>query len=387
MSVFVVGRFQEGVRNAVHAAIARTTVRVELFAGLRALVPRKVRRGDRPLCFFIDAQAADARAVVAWIRDQAHLFDVPVVAVVPAPTREAMQRAVAIGADDAVPLFDTSGMTRRAARLAEGRQANRWAQTICSALVCEPDERNRRLVGRALRCAGFEVAFASDLPGASLELRTGLADLLVFGEAASVGSVSGAVAGLRLSASEPDLPTVVVGRDRRSESSLGRLGQVRFMLDGQPLHHLLFHASELLTDAPVEMRATPRLLHSTVCAFRRAGELVPSYGMTRDISRQGLFVRTLDAPSPGAKVWLDLHAPGSQSSVHLRGDVVWTSAPHPSASSATPPGFGVKLDERGCPQTDLARYVLAYDDLLAEALEPASTPAHAATCEPTALHV
>ncbi|HEX2676855.1 MAG TPA: PilZ domain-containing protein, partial [Polyangiales bacterium] len=89
--------------------------------------------------------------------------------------------------------------------------------------------------------------------------------------------------------------------------------------------------------------------------------LHPTYGLSHNISREGLFVRTLDAPKPGTEVWLELRAPESNDMVHLRGEVVWRR--EPGAVGATPFGFGMKLDPSRCAPADIASFVRGYEQM------------------------
>jgi hypothetical protein len=98
--------------------------------------------------------------------------------------------------------------------------------------------------------------------------------------------------------------------------------------------------------------------------------LHPSYGLTHNVSREGLFIRSLDAPKPGTAVWIELRAPESPHVVHLRGAVVWRR--EPGAIGATPFGFGMRLAPAGCPPEDHAVYVAGYDALNANRRAEAS---------------
>jgi hypothetical protein len=367
MSIFVIGQFPSAHRTSIAHAIDRAGVRAAFFDTPDQLVEMDEAQGRRPYCFFVDAQRADAESLVGWIRDQGHLFDVPVIALVPIPTQSAFHSGLEMGADDSVLIHDAPGITRRAASLAALRRDDRRSATIRRAVICDPNERKRRLVGRALRCAGYELSFAVDLEGASRQLSAGPADLLVMSDRIGRGRISGAIAGLRVGAGDPELPVVVTGSiDSSVAGALRRLGHVRHLGDAQPLYHLLFHANELMSEHASNMRTSARVLHSTLCAFRQAGEMSVSYGLTYNVSRAGVFVRTLDPIPRGSKTWLELRPSDGECAVHLRGDVVWLCKADPSVASPAPPGFGVQLDLEASPREDAARFVAAYERLLTE---------------------
>jgi hypothetical protein len=78
-----------------------------------------------------------------------------------------------------------------------------------------------------------------------------------------------------------------------------------------------------------------------------------------------LYVKTYDPPARDTELWLELRPPMELVGVHLRGRVMWSRKPDPSAAAAAPPGFGLRIDEAACPPGDLARYEAAYEQLLA----------------------
>ena len=95
------------------------------------------------------------------------------------------------------------------------------------------------------------------------------------------------------------------------------------------------------------------MLHPTLCGFRPEGTLTSSFGLTYNLSEGGLYTSTLDAPSRGERLWVELAPPGHDKAVHLRGEVVWGQ--RLSNRRGSPPGFGLRFlprrvrDERpGC---------------------------------------
>jgi hypothetical protein len=87
-------------------------------------------------------------------------------------------------------------------------------------------------------------------------------------------------------------------------------------------------------------------------------------GLTYNVSREGLYVRTFDVPSNKGIAWLELRPPGSSKAVHLRGDIMWTRTLATGARGAAPPGFGIRLAPEQCPPNDNHAYTERYDLLL-----------------------
>ena len=132
-----------------------------------------------------------------------------------------------------------------------------------------------------------------------------------------------------------------------------------------PPDHLLFLANELLRPETSNARASTRLLYGVLSSFRTAGSLTPTFGLTYNLSREGLYVRTLDPPARGSTLWVEMRAPGHREAIHLRGEVVWATGPH-SPGGTAPSGFGLRILEDECPPADLAMYREGYRSLIHE---------------------
>jgi len=126
---------------------------------------------------------------------------------------------------------------------------------------------------------------------------------------------------------------------------------------------LLFFADERTKAAFTDRRASVRKLHSAVCSFREAGSVEPSFGVTYNVSSEGLYIRTLDPPAAGTTIWVELHAPSTTVPVHLRAAAVWQKLPG-GGKGVVPPGFGLRLDYRTCPPDDLGEFLKGYAALL-----------------------
>jgi hypothetical protein len=98
-------------------------------------------------------------------------------------------------------------------------------------------------------------------------------------------------------------------------------------------------------------RARRRIVTSRI-PIRFMAEGVEGVGHLKNVSRAGLFVRTVDLPRPGAPVALQFESPSTGSLVNLRGEVRWSTdglgAPTLQA------GFGVLVHE---PPRDFAEFL------------------------------
>ncbi|MDH5490422.1 MAG: PilZ domain-containing protein [Myxococcales bacterium] len=322
---------------------------------------------ETPSCIFVDAESCDVESLVSWVRSEGRLFAIPVVAVVPEPSDALFRKAHRFGADDVIVRGDSAAVQARLANLEGFDPATRPPITRGQVVVAYPAGGRRAILGRILRQSGFEVSFAEDAD----ELRE-IADrscpsvLIAKSDLPPRGAFEAATS-LREQVGE-EIPMVAL----RSAGKLGAFGESSTILDTiaigsdlAPPDHLLFLANELLSAHQREARTSARLLFGSMCSFRAEGERRPVYGLTYNLSREGLYVRTLDPPQRGARVWLEMRPPHVAHTVHLRGEVAWRKGLQ-TPGGAAPAGFGVRLSESECPPADLSAYQLGYDALLRE---------------------
>jgi CheY-like chemotaxis protein len=311
-----------------------------------------------PRCIFIDTATVDLEPFVGWVRGQSHLFAVPVVALLPQVDNAAFLNAYSRGADDVVVADDDRGIASRVQRLAEYDPLQRPAPSRGKVIVAHPDDVRRRLLGRILRVGGYDVNFArtatelGERPDARLIVAA--ASLPPTGALACIEKISGDA--------DVPLPAIVL-------ASAGELGELRTLSGAiddvvvapefSPPDNLLFLANEILLKDARELRDSARVLHNTLAAFRPAGSMDRTYGLTYNLSRSGMYVRTLDPLARGNRAWIEIDAGGAV--VHLRADVVW--AQRMTNQRAAPSGFGIRFDAGATPKADLDAYHAFYDSL------------------------
>lgn len=290
------------------------------------------------------------RAATAW-RDDPRTFSLPILALVDHPAERAYRDVVIAGADDAIVHSDPQGITRRIAALGADRKAPLAPRGTVT--IVDPDVARRRRFGRALSRSGLEVRFASEFE----EMASDAPDVVVVHHSLSDTRDVHHVARDRLG--HLGLPVVVIAGQQDGEREGRRVERTATVPENVPADHLLFVVNELLNPGAAEHRASARLLFATLCAFRRRGDLVPSYGLTHNISRDGIFVRTLDPPPIGSEVWLEMRPPYAIHGVHLGGVVAWRT----QSIGSSPAGFAMQVHARKCAPQELELYRRHYSRL------------------------
>jgi hypothetical protein len=221
----------------------------------------------------------------------------------------------------------------------------------------DPDE--RRMRARPLRSVGFEVLFAADPDE--------LVGALALSEVCAVLSDAGLFRAtpardvLALQAADPSRrPWVLTTATPEVPGLLRELLSARASVVGRnaPPEDALFLLNDLLRTHDTDGRESPRLLHATVARFRAAGGQRVRHGVTYNVSKEGVFVRTVLPPARGSLVWLELRPHGDDAMVHLECQVVWTRPFGASLGASAPAGFGVHVE--GVTPRDRERWLAGY---------------------------
>jgi CheY-like chemotaxis protein len=365
MTVLVVGHRLSAKERGVREAIERVTGEATFISSrlsLDEILARKL-----PRCVLTDSQQ-DTFEINRALRERADCSGVPLIALVDQVSEQNALELHRLGADDICSMYDVAGMTRRLTALERFDPAARTALSQGSCLLAQPDAYRRQVLGRVLRQAGFDVSFASNMRDAvAVAERVPPKVVVVSDELPPEGGRAALEALARhwLGA----MPAVLLS----SEANSQKVEPWYVVPHDSPPDDLLFVLNELLRPRELlESRASRRVLYATLCAFRAAGELETRYGLTYNISREGLYIRTFDAPAERGPVWLDLRPPGSKQAVHIRGDLVWMRTLATGARGTAPPGFGIRLSPDACPKADLQAYMQSYEGLLA--MQPELAP-------------
>jgi len=315
----------------------------------------------RPKCIFVDGETEELATTTTWIREDPFLFATPVIAMVSDLRDASFVQAYRKGADDVILRSNLGGVTRRIANLQDFDPTARPPVSRGRVVISHPVDEYRRLLGRVLRQACFDVHFAVDAD----EIITAMASepgpdlVVVSNQLLPVANIERA----RRAANAPKTRFVVVSAAASTRIMLdAKFPHAATISEGAPHDHLLFVANDLLRDGCRQVRQSPRYLFDTICSFRTEGEFSPEYGLTYNMSQTGIYVRTLDPPPKNTTLWLELRPPGTTATVHLRGTLVWVATPGAS-SRATPPGFGLQIDAHASPARDLKFYRDSYNTL------------------------
>ena len=297
----------------------------------------------------------------AWIREHPLLFATPVIAMVSDLRDGSFVQAYRDGADDVIVRSNVGGVTRRMANLQQFDPSARPPISRGRVLISHQADEQRRLLGRVLRQASFDVRFAtnSDEIVEAMASETAPELVVVSDELLPISKIDQA----RRTANAAKTPFVVVTASTSTRIILDAIVEkVATISETAPHDHLLFLANDLLRDGCRRMRKSPRYLFDTICSFRPEGAFSPEYGLTYNMSELGVYVRTLDPPSKDRALWLELRPPGKTATVHLRGALVWVAMPDGGARGR-PPGFGLRIEADSSPARDLELYREAYHTL------------------------
>lgn len=366
MRVVVLGslpeRLWQGVDNIVPGASVEHAACESAQDAWEELAARKI---GVPRCVFLDVRLKGAASFLASLRGDVRLFAVPVVCMVPTPTDESYASAYAAGADEVLIVSDKNGVAQRLSRLSEYRPPEQFPMAQHTVAIAHPDAGRRRILGQMLRQGGYEPAYAasrSDLVPMLKKLDS--VDLLVTSTSICKKGAED-IAKIRASLGREDLPVILLSGEKEKVSFQRNLkgDPIAMVTDERsPADQILFVANELRSPNREEIRASKRLLFATLCAFRSPGGRRNTYGLTYNVSREGLYVRTLDPPQMTEELWFEMKLQG-QTPVHLRGQVVWVRQLSDGVA-AVPPGFGIHMDREACPPKDLSAYQTVYDALL-----------------------
>jgi hypothetical protein len=359
MTVLVVGQRLGDRERSVREAIERASRDVVFIPSLQLL--RESLETYPTRCVLADSPD-DVRDIARVLRGNASCFGVPLIALAEHISDRIMLELHAIGADDVVAIHDLGGLTRRLAALASFDPRARTALFQGSCLLAHADVHRRLLFGRVLRQAGFDVSFAATMQEALSVAERSPPKVLVV---SNTLPPDGGRSALQKLAEHwvGEMPAVLLASGKQS-GSLSPHGWT-VVPEEAPPDDLLFVVNELLRPRELlESRASRRILYATLISFRAAGEMENRLGLTYNLSREGMYIRTFDAPPTKGQAWLELRPPGAARACHVRGDIMWTRTLATGARGAAPPGFGVRLSPELCPPVDNATYVEQYDRML-----------------------
>ena len=352
----LVGHTDHVTSGHVAACVARRGASLESFdTGARAV---SWAENHDLHSIIIRQPVAQSEALLLSIRSTPRLSRVPVMFLNDDVTELSFAQLYALGADDCVVLGDREGLQRRLLSIPADLPLSAPASRG-TAVLAHGDQRQRLLVARVLRNAGFDVRFAIE----ATELSAAAAAdgiVLVVADWQLEGGAAGTA--LRLLRGEGStVPWVIMSPPKSLHavsSSVADLARVVVHDSFAPHENLHFVANEILQRTVSEQRASPRLLYGTLVAFRVAGRDRDRLGYAYNISAEGIYVRTLDPLMRDEDAWLEFTPPRTGCRVRVEGKVAWSRTMGGSFGATVPPGFGVQI--MGGSTSDLERFRSGY---------------------------
>lgn len=348
MYVVAIGPFEHRELEMLRDAASSCELSLRAFDKPNDAVAALPSLTEAPSGFFA-SRLRTITVLSSWLRQSTELLNVPIVALIEHPTEGRFRDAFAAGADDALVGDDVQTLKQRLETLRSSSVARYTPRPIAShgtAVIAMADGPLRRWVGRTLRQSGFELIFAEH----ELEMHRAAAvrpTLIVTNRAATACARS--LAKFERPLRGGSVPTLTLEDDAWQNA-------------GQTKAQLLFFADEAVARSiHADARRSERVLYESICAFRLAGAMEPSYGLTHNLSREGLYVRTLSPAPVGSELWIELRT-ALGVPVHLRGRVMWRRDPGNSSATA-PSGFGFQIDRDQTPSLDLRDWESAYETL------------------------
>ncbi len=293
-----------------------------------------------PRVVVFDPTLPKVEKVCQKLRGKKQLAGVPLLALSPDIDDPFVAKLYGMGADDVLPSSAWASLVERI-RAVPVAESLRPPPARGRAIVADPDHGRCDVIGRVLMNAGYDVRLALD--ERALEYYSQQKDIQLVVANADLGSP---VALAQSSRKRPDPPVWIITSQRRELAELtdatSGLEKVAVIGAYAPPENLLFTANELAADHRDSGRSSDRVLFGTLVWFRAAGADEDDIGFSYNISRDGLYVRSL-APPEADVLWLEIRPPRSKTRARLEGRVVWRQRFGPGASASGPAGFGVQI--------------------------------------------
>ncbi|MDH5674606.1 MAG: PilZ domain-containing protein [Myxococcales bacterium] len=357
MTAYVLGQLEGIDREDWVKAAARADTKLVFLPSAAHLANRLSSSRDLTSALFV-TEREELRRSVDLVRDDPNHFATPILSVADRPNVGDQRAAYAEGADDVVIAGDAGGVMRRLANIALHCAARRPEATMGLAIVISSDPGRRTRMGRPLRLAGFELAYGASLSEVEALLPDSDLTHFVVASADAAAELPAVDGGRRLVTSKGEVAVLAFDEPDQAAEFGSRVADATA--------RLLFFADEQRTAAFQDRRSSRRKLWAELCAFREAGSLQPVFGVSHNVSREGIYVRTLDPPREGSRLWIEMQVPVLQAPVHLRAETMWRRLPG-ERKGILPPGFGLRIDPADCPRGDLETFLQGYELLGASA--------------------
>jgi CheY-like chemotaxis protein len=309
---------------------------VPMSEGFGAL--RKRLEDAPPLCLLVDCNTPAGQEAALGIRMTAALSDTPVIAIVGTPWSDELAETFALGADDYVTRDAPAALRAKLATLLAPGAPTAMHRT--GTVVLADSDRDRRIhLARHLRGMGLMVDFAVD--GEALPSDTTIKLVVAQSGLPPDGAVN-CLDRFRRGPGEK-IPWVVVGPRAEAEAARVAFAErpaVAFFDGDSDATGIVFTANQVMTGAARSMRRSPRLIYETAVQFQ-VGDTAPrEWGVSYNLNRGGLYIRTLTPPALGAELQVEFTPPHGRGHAIVDARVVWRQ--EYSGGKGYPPGIGVE---------------------------------------------
>ncbi len=222
---------------------------------------------------------------------------------------------------------------------------NPWGETPATSgkLILAESNLERRIgIARALRIALFDVAFVDTLE----DLGKGLSGHEHYSIVIANSSVAGS-GGFEKLQGDPAvrrMPWIVYGDcevlANTEEGHPDRLAPIG--TESNP-DALLFHVQEILRKPLKDLRQSRRVPMFAPIRFQVDTIRDSVWAYTRDLSQNGLFVRTVAPPPPETMLTVSFKAPTGEGTVQVGARVAWRKEYGQRGDALKPAGMGIQL--------------------------------------------
>ncbi|MBI2897033.1 MAG: PilZ domain-containing protein [Deltaproteobacteria bacterium] len=365
--ILLVGNLSSVAQSLAEEVLAAGFVAVSATTSDEAL---SVLAGEQVFGIVYEAGSPAVERVCATVRGNARYDAVPLIAFVTDVSEKVLGPVFAAGTDDYLPLGERGDLEDKLRELRESAAAGVATYTKARAVVADAERQRRVLYARTLRQASYDVHFALDEAEVASVLEKDPTVQLVLADADLPPSGSlDLLENVRAQGKERPIWIVSGPADRRAylASRLAAQRHAAYHDSGGPPENLIYAVNTLSSAPAVSQRTSARLLHGVPSSFRVEGRTNVVWGATFNVSRGGVYLRTLTPPAFGAILRVRLEAPAGGRVVDLRAQVVWRKEFGARSGAPGPAGMGLQL--AGCDPAELAEYEAGYDRLVAKTKE------------------
>ncbi len=228
---------------------------------------------------------------------------------------------------------------------------NPWGETPATSgrLILAESNLERRIgIARVLRIALFDVVFVDTLDDLARKLKEDHHCSIAMANQALVGSQG--YARIHEDTAIKRMPWLVYG-ERAVMANTEEGHPEKLVLVGMEASAdaLLFHVQEILQKPLKDLRRSKRIPLFTPLSFKVDTIHDSVWAYTRDMSLEGLFVRTVAPPPPETMLTVTFKAPTAEGTVTVGARVAWRKEFGQKSDATKPSGMGIQFSRVSAP--------------------------------------